>query len=204
MNARELIAALGTSPQQLGEWIKAGLPHRRRGRGREFDAATVREWLLAAGLADIPQLFATMAEAAEALGINKSTLATWISQGAPGRTDNGFDVQAIRAWRDERRKPDELLTGTPSKWQERYRRERAKLARLDRLRRQGELVDRSSAQTCWAILARRLGQLGMALQKEFGPRPAKMLNDAIADCQREVQAALPDKSETPTSDSKGR
>lgn len=40
------------------------------------------------------------------------------------------------------------------------------------------------------LTARRLKQLGNSLQKGFGPIPAKMLNEALEDCQREVDAVF--------------
>ena len=75
-------------------------------------------------------------------------------------------------------------------WQKRYQKEKAKLARLDRLQREGRLIDSDLSTTCWTLIARRLQQLGDSLQKGFGPIPAKMLNAALEDCKREVDAVF--------------
>ena len=51
MNTAELTAALAIAPAKLKEWLAAGLPCRKVGRGRQFDAAAVREWLVTTGRA---------------------------------------------------------------------------------------------------------------------------------------------------------
>jgi hypothetical protein len=49
---------------------------------------------------------------------------------------------------------------------------------------------RDAGKLCWRIIANRLQAAGKSLQKMFGPAAAKVLNEAIEDCGREVHAAF--------------
>jgi phage terminase Nu1 subunit (DNA packaging protein) len=126
----------------------------------------------------------TIVAASAALGINRKTLEEWLRRGAPEKGRAGYDVAAIRAWKESRKKAPAI------DWEWRLKREKARIARLDRRRRESELVDRQAALLCWAILARRLQQAGTALQKTFGPPAAKIINYAIEDCNREVASTF--------------
>ena len=42
----------------------------------------------------------TQAKAANALGVNRRTLYEWIEKGAPDKTEQGYDITAIRIWRE--------------------------------------------------------------------------------------------------------
>lgn len=132
----------------------------------------------------------SQAAVAKHFGVSERTVASWFAAGCPGETGK-YNIASITAWRNKNRRR-EPPAGSKGIWEERYKKEKAKMARLDRLRRQGELVDRSAAITCWVILARRLQQVGSSLQKVFGPAAVKMLNEAIEDCKREVEATFPD------------
>jgi phage terminase Nu1 subunit (DNA packaging protein) len=128
----------------------------------------------------------TRSEVAKHFGVSERTVGTWLGGGCPGLPGK-YDLKTIAAWAAASRS-----THVKGQWEERYKREKAKLARLDRLRKEGELVDRSTSRTCWTILARRLRQAGTSLQKLFGPGAAKILNEAIEDCKREIDTTFPD------------
>lgn len=133
------------------------------------------------------------AEVAKLLGVSERAVANWLASGCPGKPGK-YDLAKIQAWRKEHRQPSRRSEQPEpvTVWERRLKKEKAKMARLDRLRRQGELVDRSAAITCWTILSRRLKQLGSSLQKSFGPAAAKMVNETIEDCTREVEATFAD------------
>ena len=153
MNTQQLITALGIDSAQLQVWLAAGLPHRKAGRGRQFDADAVQAWLLANGHVKGPRYVGTMEQAATACGIHPRTLASWIRQGAPGKTAEGYDIDSLLAWKSNRHQADPLLSGTVSPMLERYRRERWKLARLERRERERELIPLAEALECGDRLA---------------------------------------------------
>ena len=90
---------------------------------------------------------------------------------------------AVKLARDE----DELMQGPPgSPALERYREERALLARLDRLEREGQLLPRDKAREALGRVAAILRGAGDALQRQFGPAAVEVLYEALDDAQREV------------------
>ncbi|MCA9056384.1 MAG: hypothetical protein KDA75_21295, partial [Planctomycetaceae bacterium] len=70
---------------------------------------------------------------------------------------------------------------------ERYREERALLARLDRLEREQTLVPRHSVRDGLERIAAILRTAGEQLQREFGPEAMELLHEALDDAQREVE-----------------
>lgn len=89
------------------------------------------------------------------------------------------------------RDDDELLTGGTSPALERYREERALLARLDRLERQGQLLDREQARSALARIATVLRGAGDSLQQQFGPAARDLLDEALDDAQTEIDRHFP-------------
>ena len=142
MNASELIKELHVSRRSLTKWLEKGLPYNKTKRGREFDAQAVSEWLVKAGIATKPNTVApTAAAAAKELGISERAFHTWLAAGCPARIPEGYDVDLAREWNLARRQQsDPLMGGTVSPMLERYRRERWKLARLERQEKERELV----------------------------------------------------------------
>ena len=82
---------------------------------------------------------------------------------------------------------DELMRGSGSPALEEYRQERAKLARLDRLEREGQLVPRDESREALARIATILGGAGDALGRQFGPGAVELLHEALDDAQREIE-----------------
>lgn len=118
MKADELQSALGVTPAELREWIKAGIPCTGKGRSRVFDPEAVEQWLLTTGRAreeaplapsSADQVARTTAEAAKLCGVSKRVFADWMTEpgfpgkpGGPGRRDGYFPIGAIETWRAAR------------------------------------------------------------------------------------------------------
>ena len=88
------------------------------------------------------------------------------------------------------REPDDLLEGGPSPALERYRQERAELARLDRMERQRQLLPRDAVRESLARIASLIRQAGERLEREFGPQAAGCLYEALDEAQREIERAF--------------
>lgn len=75
---------------------------------------------------------------------------------------------------------DSLLESGPlSPALERYREERAKLARLDRLARESKLIPRDQVRDLLLKVASIIRQLGETLRRQYGPECQALLNDAL-------------------------
>lgn len=74
---------------------------------------------------------------------------------------------------------------------ERYREERALLARLDRLEREQVLVPRHQVRDGLERIASILRGAGDQLQREYGAGALELLMDALDDAQREVERLFP-------------
>lgn len=84
----------------------------------------------------------------------------------------------------------DLMQGNSSPALERFREERAALARLDRLEREGQLVPRDVARATLARIATVLRNAGDALQRQFGLAAVEILYDALTEAEREVARAF--------------
>jgi hypothetical protein len=84
------------------------------------------------------------------------------------------------------RDDDLLMQGGSSPALERYREERAALARLDRLEREGTLVPRDEVREGLGRIAAILRSAGDALHREFGVTAAEILLEALDDADREI------------------
>jgi hypothetical protein len=85
---------------------------------------------------------------------------------------------------------DELLHGTNSPALERYRDERAMLARLDRLEREGCLVPRDKVREALGRMATMLREAGDTLQREFGMAALDIFLEALDDVERELERSF--------------
>ena len=89
---------------------------------------------------------------------------------------------AVKLARDD----DPLMQGVGSPALERYREERALIARLDRLEREDQLIPRDQVRESLGRIAAILRGAGDSLQRRFGPEGAEILHEALADAQREM------------------
>ena len=88
------------------------------------------------------------------------------------------------------REDDELLQGGSSPALERYREERALLARLDRLERERRLLPRDEVREALGRISVILRGAGDTLSREFGTAAAEVLHEALDDAQREIASSL--------------
>ena len=200
MIGKQLIAALGIDRATLRAWVDRGLPFQRIGRRREFDAAAVRQWLISLGLAADAQTANTRDEVAAYFGVGVRTVATWLASGCPGSA-GAYDLHAIHAWRDSQRQAvadqaaDPLLAGSASPALEQYRQERAKLAKLDRLERERDLLPRDEVHTLLGQIALVIRSAGETLQRTYGAEAQQTLDEALDEADRLIETlttAAPD------------
>jgi len=196
MIGKELIAALGIDRATLRAWVDRGLPFTRKGRRPDFDAGAVRQWLIAQGLAADSQHAKTRDEVAAYFGVGLRTVAGWLAAGCPGQP-GAYDLHAIHAWRDAQRQAreptvDPLLAGSASPALEEYRRERAKLARLDRLERERELIPRDQVHTLLGQIALVIRSAGETLQRTYGAEAQAILDEALDEADRLIDTLTAD------------
>jgi hypothetical protein len=70
---------------------------------------------------------------------------------------------------------------------ERYREERARLARLDRLEREQLLIPRDEVREGLSRIAAILRSAGDALQRQYGPAALEILDEVLSDAEREME-----------------
>ena len=93
---------------------------------------------------------------------------------------------AVKLARDD----DPLMQGSGSPALERYREERAAIARLDRLEREGRLLPRDEVREAMGRVASMLRGAGDALQRQFGPAAVEILYEALDDALREIDRSF--------------
>lgn len=84
------------------------------------------------------------------------------------------------------RDDDVMLQGGSSPALERYREERAEIARLDRMERQRALLPRDEVKQALGRVAMILRGAGETLQRQFGVEAGEVLFEALGDAQREI------------------
>lgn len=140
-----------------------------------------------------PWIVRTLDQVAAFFDRSREAIKDWRRKGMPGRA-GAWDLRAILRWRDERlpavsASPDDPLLGGPaSPALERYREERAALARLERLERERTLIPRAAVHDGLASCAGILRRAGDALQRNHGEAAWRILDDAITDFERETDA----------------
>jgi hypothetical protein len=95
------------------------------------------------------------------------------------------------------REDDPLLEGASSPALERYREERAKIARLDRLQREGQLLPRNEVKEALGRIAAILRGAGESLARQFGAAAAELLHEALDDARREMELEFADVLKNP-------
>jgi hypothetical protein len=99
---------------------------------------------------------------------------------------------AMKLARDD--EADPLLQGSGSPALESYREERAALARLDRLEREGLLLPRDKVREALGRVAAIIRAAGDALQRQFGLAALELLNESLDDAEREVERSFGDQN----------
>jgi hypothetical protein len=86
------------------------------------------------------------------------------------------------------RKDDDMLLGeSNSPALERYREEKALLARLDRLEREQQLIRRDVVREGTGRIAARLRTAGETLERQYGRGALEILLEALADVERDIE-----------------
>ncbi|HJX11107.1 MAG TPA: hypothetical protein VJ733_11495, partial [Candidatus Binatia bacterium] len=85
------------------------------------------------------------------------------------------------------REDDPLLQGGSTPALERYREERALLARLDRQERERSLLPRDEVREFLGRIAAILRGAGEALQRQFGATAVCVLYDCLDESEREIE-----------------
>ena len=80
-----------------------------------------------------------------------------------------------------------LVSGGPSPALERYRDERARLAKLDRLEREGVLVPKDEVRLGLGRIAAILRTAGESLQQQYGQAAAEILHEALDEAAQSIQ-----------------
>jgi hypothetical protein len=94
--------------------------------------------------------------------------------------------------------PDMQGSGSPAL--ERYREERAAMARLDRLAREGELLPRDEVREALGRIASIVRSAGDMLQRSHGPGALDILTEALDDAQRELDRCFGPQEDEPDVD----
>jgi hypothetical protein len=107
----------------------------------------------------------------------------------------------VRAWHDfladnaiklAKEDEDALLQAPSSPALERYREERAALARLDRLEREGQLLPRDQVREALGRIAAIVRTAGDDVQRQFGAAAGEILYEALDDAKREINHTFGD------------
>ena len=88
------------------------------------------------------------------------------------------------------RDDDELMQGNGSPALERYREERAAIARLDRLEREGQLLPRDEVRVALGRIAAIVRGAGDTLLRQYGQAAADILLEALEDAGREIERSF--------------
>src|SRR4029079_4925511 len=75
---------------------------------------------------------------------------------------------------------------------ERFREERAAIAKLDRLERERSLVPRDEVRDGLGRIAARLKAVGESLERQYGHEALEMLMEALDDVERDIERSFGD------------
>jgi hypothetical protein len=66
------------------------------------------------------------------------------------------------------------------------------MARLERLRLEGQLISRKRVREAFNRVSSILKSVGESLQRQFGPKALDVLNEGLDDAEREVKTSFAD------------
>jgi len=106
-------------------------------------------------------------ELAKAIGVSTKTLQRWANEGLPRNMDGSYSLPRLFEWVTDRAKNSlEPSSLEGDRWLAAYRKERAKIAKIERKQLQGKLVPLEEISTAWAS---RLYEVSSML-KQFSHR----------------------------------
>lgn len=94
---------------------------------------------------------------------------------------------------------DPLLVGESSPALERYRDERAKLAKMDRQERERTLLPREEIHEMLGRVARIIRGAGDGLQRQYGSEAHALLDEAMDDADKEIETYFAERNNAPRS-----
>lgn len=120
-------------------------------------------------------------------GVKSRTIREWFTQGCPGSPGRYCPAEIIDWARENKwaaQADDPELSGGDSPALERYRDEKAKLARLDRLEREGVLVRADSIHDHLMSIAALIRSAGEQLRRQFGNDALAILSESLDESDR--------------------
>jgi len=112
------------------------------------------------------------ADLARCFGVDRSMVTRWKKAGMP-ETKGVFSLPECIKWRLEREAdamtPKAGVSDEGEKWLTAFRRERARMARLERLARQGELISKPEVIEEWSMRASELKKSLLAAPVRLSP-----------------------------------
>jgi len=137
------------------------------------------------GIAPNGSIVTTMEQAAEKLGVVKSTVCKWIKDGCPGK--HGFyDTDKMRAWREGivESGVDPMDAPVLSPGLERYRQMRANLAELEYHERIGTLCTREAVRDLLARFFAHAERAKARIVELAGEAGEQVANDMLTNMRR--------------------
>lgn len=122
-------------------------------------------------------------------GITKQAVGQWPKAGCPRNIDGTYDLAAVIAWKLDKASGEDGdlgVGGGNSPALEKYRLEKAKIARLQRMTMEGTLIQRESVHSALSRLAPILRQAGERLGVAFGSPAQRLIEEALDDWAGEV------------------
>ncbi len=206
ITTKELAKALGTTPQQVGWWVRRGMPYESRNGTYRFAPAKVEAWLLKHGLIksaedhlpnNTTQVAKNRRECGDHFGVHEHTVSAWQRrEGFPGRpADPGkrnghYPIHEIDAWlKAEGLHPTESNHSGGTTDNE-LKAERVRLMQLKAAekelelgRKRGELIE---VATVTAFMARQINQAGALIDEIPDRAMAKLPPDVSQDAREAI------------------
>ena len=122
-----------------------------------------------------PVLATTISEAAKEIGVHQRTLKEWLADGAPEKTDAGYDIEGIKTWRKLNRKSSELELGDPDEFKFRMA--------MAKLKEQEGKADKVSSEAVITEFKRQLLSEGLVHKSAVNNYLARVLST----CRNQIQ-----------------
>ncbi len=136
----------------------------------------------------------------DVLGVSTRTFRNYLERGCPGKP-GAYDLREIVPWvrenvdgktsAPEPADDDPLLDGTVTPALEEYRRERALMARIDRLAKEGKLVPISQSLQAWGAAADVLRTAAETAGEEYGEECRLIFDEALDDIEALFEKEFP-------------
>ena len=145
-----------------------------------------------------PATVKTLAELARFAGVSQRTASTWkATSGFPVEPDGTYSPWRVAQWHAMRGiQIEPELAGPVSPALERWREERATMAKLERLQMEKQLCSRGWMHEQLAGMAIVLRRLGEDLQREYGDDVLKIFDDSLDEFNQRVERLVTDDEQT--------